>query len=160
MIMDTKVCKECNDNKPANAFYARKKSIDGKQFICKECTRKRILRYRNENKESIRAKSRNYYASLTEEQRKERAKRNTKCPAYREGRYKSPERYKRYKDKITDYNKRAKKSLLDSYVIYNLTQTTKLTTKEIKSRPDLIELKRVILQTKRYIKNESKGLNS
>ena len=61
MIMQTfkKLCCSCKEEKEPHNFHNNKKSIDGKQAKCKQCTNEHSSKYRKENREKLQAK-RNY----------------------------------------------------------------------------------------------------
>lgn len=55
-----KRCSKCGETKPLSEFHQRKKSKDGRQAVCKVCTRVYDVEHRKANYESCRAAVRNY----------------------------------------------------------------------------------------------------
>ena len=73
-----KICKECKKEKQKDAFY-------GAQNECKECTKIRVKKYRENNIDRVREYDRNRpNASDRNETNKARYKENIKDPEYRE----------------------------------------------------------------------------
>ena len=55
-------------------------------------------------------------------------------------------------DKEREYNRNGIESLSDRYVIANILHGSSLTTAEIREHPELIELRRELIKTRRYIR--------
>lgn len=56
--MKSKVCKDCKKRKPISKFHNLSVSPDKKSYICIECRNEISRKYRRENREMIREKSR------------------------------------------------------------------------------------------------------
>ena len=89
----------------------------------------RVKAWREKNKEVLRLKS-------NERRRKDKSLNGTK--------------------KYNDSCLRCRQNLTDGYIVSKLTRDSELTAKEVRKHPELIELKRIIIQTKRLIKQERK----
>jgi hypothetical protein len=64
-----KECTKCKVVKPLDDFSVMKKAKDGKQYMCKTCTREQAsLRY-NGNKEPLKASMREYYKRTANERK-------------------------------------------------------------------------------------------
>lgn len=64
--MNTKQCRKCNQIKSINDFYNDKSQKDGKQNICKICSRKNVDKYRAENPEKIKEQDKKKYQNNKE----------------------------------------------------------------------------------------------
>ncbi len=64
-----KECKKCKVVKSLGDFSARKKSKDGKQYMCKECSRKQSLVRFDGNKEALKASMREYYKKTADKRK-------------------------------------------------------------------------------------------
>lgn len=53
--MKEKTCRRCGELKSLSEYYKHSEMYDGYLNICKECTKKRVGKYREKNIESIRA---------------------------------------------------------------------------------------------------------
>ncbi|RPI52563.1 MAG: hypothetical protein EHM49_00460 [Deltaproteobacteria bacterium] len=53
--MDTKKCFKCGEVKPISEFYVHKQMKDGHLGKCKECTKKYVHDYREQNLDKVRA---------------------------------------------------------------------------------------------------------
>jgi hypothetical protein len=62
-----KICRGCQEQKPAHDFYRHRKMADGRLNHCRECVRKRVREHRLKNVEAVRAYDRR--RSLREERR-------------------------------------------------------------------------------------------
>lgn len=49
----TKICRRCQEIKTLDSFYVHKEMADGHLNICKECTKKRVGKHRENNLERI-----------------------------------------------------------------------------------------------------------
>lgn len=58
--MKTKVCFKCKKEKLLSNFYKKPDSKDGRHSYCKECDRKRLKSFYQENKESENARIKKY----------------------------------------------------------------------------------------------------
>ena len=67
--LQTKRCSHCRGLKNLSEFYRRKRSSDGRQHICKECSRIRCAEYFATNRDKVRAYKTQYRASHKEERR-------------------------------------------------------------------------------------------
>ena len=54
-----KECRRCFKSKPLLEYYQHKQMFDGHLNVCKECTKKRIVKHRDKNIESIKEYDRN-----------------------------------------------------------------------------------------------------
>jgi hypothetical protein len=76
--MIEKVCRRCGESKPLTDYYKHKNMYDGRLNICKECTKKRVRKHREDNIDYIRSYDRDrakkihrkeFSASLTKKYR-------------------------------------------------------------------------------------------
>ena len=42
-----KTCRKCNETKPLSEFYERKSAPDGREYVCKDCRRRRCRERKN-----------------------------------------------------------------------------------------------------------------
>jgi len=62
MKIQTKKCKDCGEIKNLEkGFSKRKSSIDGHQYICKECSKKQSKQWRQDNKERVKEYEAKYH---------------------------------------------------------------------------------------------------
>ena len=79
MSITTKKCFKCSKIKPLSAFYKHNEMTDGHLGKCKECTKKDVMKHREDNLEKVREYDRNRPNA------KERVKRNyNRIKRYRE----------------------------------------------------------------------------
>ncbi len=76
--MSSKICRTCKKEKPLLEYYSHKEMLDGHLNICKECTKKRVTKHRDDNIVRIREydRMRRSPKNMTEEQKRNRYKRN------------------------------------------------------------------------------------
>lgn len=65
-IMQTKICKKCNEAKPLQEYNRRAASKDGYRYQCKLCQKNTSQVYYKKNKEIICTKSKEYYENNVE----------------------------------------------------------------------------------------------
>lgn len=58
----TKRCRECGEVKPADSFYRRGDTPDGRRYECRECTRSRTRRYYESHRQEAAEQKRRYQA--------------------------------------------------------------------------------------------------
>lgn len=68
-MSEAKVCTWCKEEKSIDCFYNDKSKNDGKQYICKCCSKIKVKEYQKENKEKIRIYDYNRYHLLTPEEK-------------------------------------------------------------------------------------------
>jgi hypothetical protein len=56
-----KVCKKCDEEKSLEVFVKDKRSKDGRTGTCKVCENKRLSKFREENREKLRLRSREHF---------------------------------------------------------------------------------------------------
>ena len=122
-----KKCIKCGEVKPFSEFCKDKTRADGLNNKCKKC----VKQYNTENKEYFK----NYYT---------------------ENKDKIKECHKKYrienKDKINEINKKYIDKLSDSYIKGLLAKNSPLKPKDFNDQPELIDLKRLQIQTERLCK--------
>jgi hypothetical protein len=64
-----KVCSDCDVWKPLEDYSKNKGTSDGKRYICKECDKERVRKYRRENEEKYKDYNKKYHAENIEERR-------------------------------------------------------------------------------------------
>lgn len=157
----SKICTKCNEVTSIDNFsrYKYKPKKDGTQKIgirtyCNKCKNQMTKNWFEKNKgykkkwrkenpekakeENLRAKPR------TDKWRKE----NKKELKIKRARYRL-KNIEHIKSKKPIEQKKAREELQDNYVISQITKRTKLTSKEVRKYPELIEAKRIIIKTKR-----------
>ena len=133
---------------------ARKRNADGKfrELTLEEKEKSLIIRkeyqkrYKKENREKIR------------EQEKERRKKNPEKFKINKLNYRKrhPEKDKEYARNNPEISrtksKKGREELTDNYIAGRLTYNTNLTCSDVRKHPELIEVKRQIIKTKRLCK--------
>jgi hypothetical protein len=72
-MVSTKTCRDCGETKPLSDFYKHPQCRDGHFPECKVCRAAYAKRYREKNREQLKAKSREYWnANLAENNAKAR----------------------------------------------------------------------------------------
>lgn len=66
---DMKECNKCGQSKPYSAFNKRATTIDGLQYICRECSKAAYKRYAAENPEKRAAQRRQWVVNNPEKKR-------------------------------------------------------------------------------------------
>ena len=148
--METKKCGKCGEVKPISEFHKNKYTKDGLRYCCKECGKE----YRENNTEKLKEYLREYRKNNPEKEKERKRK-------WREN---NPEKIKEYKKDYYKNNTEKEKersreyceNLHPSYVKHNLKQLG-YTEEEI--TPELIEVKKETLKTKRLIKTIQQKLN-
>ena len=181
--METKTCKKCGEVKGVELFNKDKSRLDGLYCWCKLCSSESCKRIYQENKERYRELSKKSYQENKEkvkeryeiykknplfyEQRKEYRQKNKfkNDPIRKEWRLKNKEKVVEYRKKsflknkekaMQGIRKRFKKSVLvlaESYVLKNIVKKTGLSREALKKHPDLAEIERLIIKTRRAIKS-------
>lgn len=64
--METKICSNCNQEKPISEFPKCKRNKDGLDTHCKDCRNKKNKAYREKNKEKVKEARKRYYESNKE----------------------------------------------------------------------------------------------
>lgn len=129
--MLTKICSKCNIEKDLNLFIKRRN-------ICKTCINEYKKNYYSENSEKIKAENKKYYS-----ENKEKCKKLAMC-----WKTKNPDKVKESKLKnITE--------LKDGYIKHLIASSLKCSTSMVIYDPDLFELKRTEIRSKRKIRKES-----
>lgn len=157
----SKICTKCNKVKTIDNYskYKYKPKKDGTQKIgirsyCNKCKNQMTKDWFDKNKdykkkwrkenpekvkeENLRAKPR------TDEWRKE----NKKTLKEKKAKYRL-KNIEYIKSKKPDEEKKAREELQDNYVISQITKRSNLTSKDVRKYPELIEIKRLIIKTKR-----------
>lgn len=103
-----KICSKCKLEKPLDAFGKRSKNPDGLQYCCKECSKEYQRKWRAENPGVSAAYTAKSYQKNIEKRREEsrnyaKDNRAKKTQAYREWRYKNPEKQQAASDRHRDY---------------------------------------------------------
>ena len=152
-----KKCIKCGEVKPFSEFCKDKTRADGLNNKCKKC----VKQYNTENKEYFK----NYYTENKDKikgykkaydiKNKDRIKEFNKN-YYTENKDKIKECHKKYrienKDKINEINKKYIDKLSDSYIKGLLAKNSPLKPKDFNDQPELIDLKRLQIQTERLCK--------
>jgi len=157
----SKTCTKCKVNKPIDDYstYKYKPKKDGTQKIglrtyCNQCKNKMTKdwfiknhgykkEWRKQN--PLKAKQENLKAKpRTDKWRKD----NKQELKIKKAKYRL-KNIEYIKSKKPAEEKKARKELQDNYVISQLTKRSKLTSKDVRKYPELIEAKRLILKTKR-----------
>ena len=174
--MESKKCTKCGEVKPYGMFGKDKSRKDGIAFNCKECEKLRQIeyafrnpekrkacykKYRESNREIVRASQirhrENNYEKI--KSRKIQHRKNNKATyAIYEKKYRDNNRLKvrrssldyfyRNKDRITEITNSKIEGLHTSYLTSRLRKDG-FSLEHIKAHPELIEIKRLIIKTKR-----------
>jgi len=118
--MSTKKCRTCGEMKELSEYYKHKRMFDGHLNICKECTKKRVMKHRGNNIEAIREYDRK--RGRTEERKK-------KCRNYIRS---NPEKYKETRRNWREKNFEKHKEQADN----NLEKVRKKTKEYRKANPE------------------------
>ena len=149
--MKTKICSKCGEEKPLGEFYKNNSSKDGLYAYCKECSRKEHLNFIRNNPD----KHKKYKKKFKEENLDWQEKYNKKYYQTHKKRHKEMAVLwvKKNPEKVKEiYLKRV--SNCTTYYIKRLLKLNGFKKEQI--TPELIELKRMIIKTKRKIKDECK----
>lgn len=150
--METKICSKCREEKELSKFNKRREGKGGYNSVCKECVhmyvkqpniakwnRDYVKNWRKENVDRRREVDRAYYQNNKDHILKLKQKQRSKN-----------------KTKINKLRKERRAELCDDYVVDRLRINTELSTKTIRSNPDLIQLKRLEIALKRKRKEITK----
>ena len=159
-----KICTKCCKDKSINNYsrYKFKPKKDGTQKIgirtyCNECKNQITKDWFNKNKDYKKQWRKENLEKVKEENLKAK-------PRTDKWRKKNKEKLKikkaHYRLKNIEYikskkpyqEKKAREELQDNYVIQQITKRSKLTSKDVRNHPQLIEVKRIIIKTKRLCK--------
>ena len=143
--METKICSKCGIKKLVSEFSDDKSRKDGLSYVCKLCKRADYSKYYLCNKEKVNDTHKNY-----------QIKNKDAVSKYKKEYYSiNKEKIKRYrlkiKEKILEHNKNYIKNISDSYARAIVKKQTSCTN----PHPELIKLKRVQIQIKRFLKENS-----
>ena len=134
--METKRCSKCGEEKPLTEFNKNKYHKDGLSSSCNLCLNNNAKEYRKNNPNWIKERRKIYY-------NKNKLQISEIQKLWREN---NPEKREEiYRKKVVDCN---------SYYVKE--KLIKQGFKKEQITPELIELKRMIIKTKRKIKDESK----
>ena len=171
-----KKCSKCGEMKGVEEYGKLSASPDGYRTICKFCMNKYNATYRKENKESIRLSRNKYYSNNKDKYKEYRDRykpyrilymdnyRITHAAEIREYKKiydkrdveKKRRRLSQWsinnRDKIAGYRSKNSETLSDSFIIQRITDKLNLNASQIRENPELIEIKRTILKTKRLCK--------
>jgi hypothetical protein len=168
-----KRCSTCNESKPIDSFSNHKRTKDGKYYQCKDCKKlvcknysKSIVykdyqkKYRQtENRKNYQKNYQKNYRKKYAEKYKEYNKEYQKTDKFKQ--YQQSEKYKNYKtsyDKKNEVKKarnirtfKDRENLSDYYIRNNLKQKG-YTPEQIKQHPEILEVQKLIIKTKRLCK--------
>ena len=130
-----KKCSKCGEVKPFSEFHRRRDRVSNCASQCKECDKKRKKIYITKNKEKIKQKK---------EENKEHTSNYFKN--YRKN------NKKKCSENVKKSTQKAKENLNDSYIKRLLSKNSTLKAKDFNDQPELIELKRLQIQTERLCK--------
>lgn len=177
----TKVCTKCGVEKEINCFTKQKGGKDGIRSYCKECASISIKAYRSENKDIVNKKKKQW-ADLNKDKmkgymktyRKMYRKNNSKRLAEKnkEWELKNPEKHKEIRLKIyKNYNEKNRERIklrlskknseyvrqLKEPYIKGLLKGKGFTDAQIYSNPELLEIQKLNLKIKRYVKSKQQN---
>ena len=146
-----KKCSRCKEEKEVAEFIKNNQTKDGLTYYCKACLKGIREKYRLEYKDKIREYRRSWNAKNPDKCRlyvKTYRKKNPDLIASMSRRYQEahPDVSRRYKKKSAYYIDRA-------YIISIICKNSPLKSSDIP--PELIEVKRLIIKTKRLCKQQS-----
>ena len=170
-MITEKACSKCKEVKPLDLFSTDRKMKLGRKSWCIKCTTENAKRWANKNRDKV-----NGYKKDSYKRSPDRAKERAKCWRERnpeksrengaEWRKRNPERNKEIKKRAAErvrsdtalyekqklrYREKTNKATLqlsDSYVRSNLVHCG-FNIETVKQHPELIEIKRLIIKTKR-----------
>ena len=168
-----KICSKCGETKELELFVKCKKCKDGTTNVCLSCRKENYKEYLIKNSERIKRQKKewaiNNPESIKSAQTKFRQNNPEKCAELQKTwRQNNPEKYKehkkKYRKKNPEWNKVQKRknymksieNLSDRYLKARL-KANGFENEIINTRPELIELEKIIIKTKRLCKT-SKNL--
>lgn len=160
-----KICTKCKEEKPISDFRELRSIKNGKEYLyrkksCKNCVSDMNKRWAianpNYKKMSWAKKTeeerRNIYLKQKNNFEKYAAENREKIIEYRKRYHRSN---KEAKDKYMARSRKSRELLSDNYIVTQLSQNSNLDRETIRQYPELIETKRLIIQTKRLCKTSS-----
>ena len=148
--METKKCGKCGEVKPISEFFKHKNTKDRMFPQCKCCMKKIKEEYRKKHPEKTKEYRKKHQKEI-KEYRKEYRKKHPEKTKESQKEYR-----KKYQKKLKEYQEECRKNLHPSYVKKELKRLG-YTKEEI--TPELIEVKKETLKTKRLIKTIQQKLN-
>jgi hypothetical protein len=153
----TKKCTTCNCEKPLTEFHKRKDCKDGLKSACRECLNKISSKYRekykNENIKNDNLSSKERHESNNEKRIRNN---NYKYKWMKNNPYLMRKFRKTYsekhKEEIRNREREYRLNLTDGYIIKKLSQQLYIKSAELYKYPELIEIKKIMLKTKRLCK--------
>ena len=155
-----RTCKKCGETKPIEEFAKVKQNKYGYSYCCKKCTSNYTCEYQktNSNYKEYQKKYRKAHKDYFIEYSKEYQKNNIKhLKEYNKEHYKN--NIKHYKEYSKKYWRNDIDTISDRYICI-LFFHIGLSSQTIKQYPGLIELHRVNLKIKRFIKNQRQNENN
>ena len=148
-------CKKCGEVKAIEEFEKSDECKYGRSHTCVECTRKRRLSYRAENKDRIKCYGRKYYKKNKEQIIKQTTEwgKNNKDKRLKIQRKSYNKNYDKERAENYKRKEKSRKEVDDVYVRILLASSG---FKRKKITPEIIELKREIIIKKRYVKELKK----
>ena len=148
--METKICSKCKEEKPVGDFYSDKSRKDGRKCYCKKCVTEYARKWYNANPEKARERFQKRYAANPEKVREQLRKWRAANP--KEVREQSRKWRAANPKKVMAYTQKRILELPDCVVVSALIRSTNIPAKIIRQHPELIEVKRTIIKTKRLCK--------
>lgn len=144
------VCIKCNQEKCINEFVKNKQCKDGITGTCKQCAREYYKKYRDKNHDKLLQLKRKWIDN----------NRNHVNESNRKYKKENSEKERQYKTNYNNANReQINKKNMDRYTydcehlgnmyISSLLRQSRFTTEQINENPELIEVKRLIIKTKR-----------
>lgn len=152
-----KICSKCGVGKDSICFTKRIKNSDGLHSWCKECVKNYNInyckKYYSENKESLLNYSKIYRSENAEKTRIAQEKyRNENRDSLRSKYAESGKKYRlKYPEKAKLKQKKHIENLNDC-IINKALKRTGFSENDIKENPELIEIRKIIIKTKRLCK--------
>ncbi len=141
-----KTCSKCKEEKTLDCFASEKRVKSGLNASCKECNTKRALLWHKNNRDKANAINRNYTKNNLEKVLERGRKWRNLNKEY--GKKKRDE----YAILFPNYNKERRKNDIDNlnspYLIAKLKRKG-FTKEQIKEYPELIEVQKILIKTKR-----------
>ncbi len=127
-------CKKCGESKIWGEYFADKRLKYGVRVNCKKCCKEYKKKYRRENKDKVNEANAVYYSKNVGRIRASWRKTATK-----------------FKQKRREYHALNSSTLTDNDIKYRL-KAKGFTREQIEQNPELINIQRIIIQTKRLCK--------
>lgn len=153
--MESKKCSKCGKVKDVGEFYNKKSRKDGKSSHCKCCSSESVMKWRKNNPEKVYESELKWRKSNPEKVKKsklkwDRTNKEKKKCTYEKWRKSNIEKLNE-KNTIWRKNNPGKVIDYDFYYI-QLLKDSGFTTEQINENPELIEIKKLIIKTKRLCK--------